>query len=137
MFRKHALTPATVSAPIGPYSHSYAIEIGDVRLIFVAGQCGTLPDGKIAGDNDMFAQAHQTLVNIEAILEANGASFADVVKSTTFLTDIERRADVTKARANFLPSPPPPSTLIEVPRLIDPEYLIEMEVIAALRIERD
>lgn len=131
MFQKTALTPTTVSAPVGPYSHSYSVDIGGTRLLFMAGQCGTLQDGSIAGDNDMFAQTHQTLVNIQNILAANGASFADVVKVTTFLTDMERRSEVSKAREGFLPSPPPPSTLIEVPRLIDTKYLIEMEVVAA------
>lgn len=137
MFRKQALTPSTVSAPIGPYSHSYSFDAGDTRVVFVAGQCGTLPDGSIAGENDMYEQARQTLINIEKILEANGATFSDVVKTTTFLTDVDRRADVSRARESFLPSPPPPSTLIEVSRLIDPEYLIEMEVVAVVSISRD
>jgi len=134
MFNKHALTPDTVSAPVGPYSHSYAVDSGTTRTIYVAGQCGTLLDGSIVGDNDMYAQTHQTLLNIQHILAANGATFADVIKTTTYLTDIERRADVSKARAGFLPTPPPPSTLIEVSRLIDPDYLIEIEVVAVIEV---
>ena len=136
MLNKIAMTPDSVSAPVGPYSHSYAVDSGNTRMIYVAGQCGTLPDGSIIGDNDMFAQTCQTLLNIEKILQANGASFADVIKTTTYLTDIERRADVSRARAAFLPTPPPPSTLIEVSRLIDPDYLIEIEVVAAIAIPR-
>lgn len=134
MLNKIALTPETVSAPVGPYSHSYAIDSGTTRMIYVAGQCGTLADGSIAGDNDMFAQTHQMLLNIESILRANGASFADVIKTTTYLTDMERRSEVSLARKPFLPTPAPPSTLIEVSRLIDPDYLIEMEVVAAIEI---
>lgn len=137
MFNKIAMTPDTVSAPVGPYSHSYAIDSGNTRTIYIAGQCGTLLDGSIAGEDDMFAQTHQTLLNIEKILESNGASFADVIKTTTYLTDMGRRAEVSRARAAFLPTPPPPSTLIEVSQLIDPSYLIEIEVIAAIAITRD
>jgi 2-iminobutanoate/2-iminopropanoate deaminase len=136
MLRKQALTPHNVSKPVGPYSHSYAIDFGGTKMIFVAGQCGTAPDGSIVGENDMFAQARQTLLNIQVILEANGASFADVIKTTTYLTDISRRSDVSRAREPFLAQPPPPSTLIEVPKLVDARYLIEMEVIAALPSER-
>ena len=137
MFNKTAMTPATVSPPVGPYSHSYAIDSGGTRTIYVAGQCGTLPDGSIVGDNDMLAQSHQALLNIERILEANGASFSDVVKTTTYVTDMKRRADVSRARATFLATPPPPSTLVEVSGLTDPDYLVEIEVIAAIAVPRD
>jgi enamine deaminase RidA (YjgF/YER057c/UK114 family) len=134
MFNKQALTPDTVSAPVGPYSHSYAVDSGRTRTIYLAGQCGTLRDGSIVGDNDMYAQTRQTLLNIEKILAAHGATFADVIKTTTYLTDMERRAEVSRARASFLPTPPPPSTLIEVSRLIDPDYLIEIEVVAVIEV---
>jgi len=134
MFNKHALTPNTVSAPVGPYSHSYAVDSGRTRTIYLAGQCGTLQDGSIAGDNDMFEQTRQTLLNIEKILAAHGATFGDVIKTTTYVTDIDRRGEVSLARASFLPTPPPPSTLIEVSRLVDPNYLIEIEVVAVIEV---
>ncbi|MEO1199301.1 MAG: RidA family protein [Pseudomonadota bacterium] len=129
---KTALTLDTVAPPVGPYSHSYSIDIGNVKLIFLAGQYGTDVHGEVVGKGDMFAQTHQMLLNIQEVLHANGADFADVVKATTYLTDMSRRAEVTRARASFLPTPPPPSTLIEVPKLCDPDFLVEMEVIAVV-----
>ncbi len=133
---KTALTLETVAPPVGPYSHSYAVEMGDTRLIFLAGQYGTDKTGQLVGKGDMFAQSHQTLLNIQLVLEANGASFADVVKTTTYLTDMSLRAEVTRARTSFLPSPPPPSTLVEVSKLCDPDFLVEIEVIAVVPMKR-
>jgi len=130
--RKSASTPGTVSAPVGPYSHSYSISVGGARIIFTSGQYGVDPQGKVVGDNDMYAQTRQTLLNLEDVLKAQGASFEDVIKTTTYVTDISRRQEVTRARADFLPDPLPTSTLIEVSKLVEPEYLIEIEVIAVV-----
>jgi len=134
---KRALTLENIAPPVGPYSHSYAVDVGDARLIFLAGQFGTDEDGNLVGKGDMFAQARQMLKNIQEVLRANDADFGDVVKTTTYLTDIAQRSEVTRARAEFLPTPPPPSTLLEVPLLCDPDFLIEMEVIAVVPRDRE
>ena len=70
--------------------------------------------------------------NLKAILEANGASFAHVVKISTFMTDIGQLAGVREARARYIPDPPPASTTVEVSGLFRPEALIEVDVVAAI-----
>ena len=130
--KKSATTPDNIAAPVGPYSHSYSISVAGARIIFTSGQCGVDSDGNVVGDNDMYAQTRQTLLNIEEVLKANGASFDDVIKTTTYVTDISRRADVSRARADFLPDPLPTSTFIEVSNLVEPDYLVEIEVIAVI-----
>lgn len=132
MVEKHATTPSTVAKPVGPYSHAYAIDAGDARIVFVAGQVGVDRSGNLVGKGDMRAQAAQTLENIAEVLAANGAGFADVVKMNTYVTDIDRRAEVSEARAAFLKPPFPISTFVEVSRLIDPDWLIEIECVAVV-----
>ena len=132
---KKALTVETVAPPCGPYSHSYAVTLGDQKLIFLAGQYATDREGGLVGKGDMFTQTQQTLLNIEEVLHANGATFNDVIKITTFVTDMSKRSEVSRARAAFLSDPPPASTLIEVTKFVDPDYLIEMDVIAAVPIK--
>lgn len=132
MFERRASTPSTVSKPVGPYSHAYSVRAGDALIVFVAGQVGVDSSGAVVGKGDMRAQATQTLKNIADILAANGAGFADVVKMNTYVTDIDRRGEVSEARAAFLQSPFPTSTFVEVSRLIDPDWLIEIECVAVV-----
>ncbi len=125
------LTPDTIAPPAGPYSHTASITIGDVELIFVAGEWSTDIDGNLVGEDDMFAQTEQTLKNIQSVLEANGASFEDVFKMSVYVTDMDRRQEVSDARKAFLPNPPPISSIFEISKLALPGLMIEIEAVAA------
>ena len=70
--------------------------------------------------------------NIRLCLSAAGASFADVVKVTTFLTDIDDRARINPVRQDFFGDARPASTLVEVSALVLPEFLIEVEAVAVV-----
>lgn len=123
---KEALEPAGVARPIGTYSNA----IREGRLLFIAGQVGVDADGKTVGVGDIGAQTRQALRNIGTILEAAGLSFDHVVKVTVFVTTMENLAAVQAVRKEFFKPPYPASTLVQVSRLIDPEWLIEIEAIA-------
>ena len=114
-----------------PFSHyTDAVRAGD--LLFVSGCVALDADGKLVGQGDVVAQARQVFANIGLCLSAAGATFADVVKVTTFLTDISDRARINPVRQEFFGDARPASTLVEVSALVVPEFLIEIEAVAVV-----
>jgi 2-iminobutanoate/2-iminopropanoate deaminase len=114
-----------------PFSHyTDAVRAGD--LLFVSGSVSIDAEGSVVGVGDVVAQARQVFENIGRCLAAAGASFADVVKVTTFLTDIHDRARINPVRQEFFGDARPASTLVEVSALVLPEFLIEVEAVAVV-----
>ena len=110
------------------YSHVVAVE--GRRMIFVAGQLARDRDGNNVGKGDMRTQIRQVGENVKAALAAAGATLNDLVKTTTFVTDIDeffRHADV---RMEYFGPALPTSTTVEVRRLAHPDLLVEIEAIA-------
>jgi 2-iminobutanoate/2-iminopropanoate deaminase len=124
--------PAGVATPIGAYSHVARIELGQVALLFISGQVALGPDGTLVGAGDAAAQGRQVFENLRRIMEANGGSMADIVKLTTYLTDINDRPRLAEVRAAFFGSPPPTSTLVAVTALASPDYLVEIEAVGVV-----
>jgi reactive intermediate/imine deaminase len=126
------LNPDTVAAPIGTYSHSVRVETLDGTWIYVSGQIGSDADGNLLAPNDLPAQTAQVFENVRAILEANGASFADVVKLQTFITTQEGMAEMREVRSRYLASDLPASTAVQVAALVVPDAVIEVDVVAVI-----
>ena len=126
--------PEGAPRPIGAYSQAIRIETGDTALIFISGQVSLDAAGNLVGKDDVAAQADQIFKNLGAILAANGATFGDVVKLTTFLVDIAARPLIGEVRTKYLTSNLPTSTLVAVSALANPDYLIEIEAVAAVQI---
>jgi reactive intermediate/imine deaminase len=118
-----------IAPPSGSYSHGV---LAGGRTVFVSGQVGTDPAGELAGA-DAESQARQAFRNLEAVLAAAGSDFGSVVKLTAYLTDRAQVADLAKARAEFVAEPFPASTVVVVPALLDPEWLLEIEAVALVR----
>jgi 2-iminobutanoate/2-iminopropanoate deaminase len=114
-----------------PFSH-YTDAVRAGNLLFVSGCVAVDADGKLVGEGDVVAQARQVFENIRLCLAAAGATFADVVKVTTFLTDVSDRARINPVREEFFGPARPASTLVEVSALVMPEFLIEVEAVAVL-----
>jgi enamine deaminase RidA (YjgF/YER057c/UK114 family) len=112
------------------YSHVVSVE--PRRLIFVSGQLARDKNGRIVGVGDMRAQLRQTLDNIKAALEASGASLTDLVRTNTYVTDIDEYFKHTDVRMEYFSHAMPTSTTVEVRRLSQPELMVEIDAIAAV-----
>jgi reactive intermediate/imine deaminase len=129
--RKRAVNPKAVCAPIKPY-YSNAVRVSPGPLMFIAGQVAIDRDGKLVGAGDLRAQAVQVLENIKAICEAEGATMADVVEVTNYVTDMRAFHDLTDIRTRYFPNDGPASVIVEVNRLALPEWMVEISAVVAL-----
>ena len=123
-----AFNPKSVAAPQGVYSHGILVPPGS-RLLYIAGQIGVRPDGSIGPT--IQEQAEAVWQNITAVLAEGGMVISDIVKITTFLTRQENYALFAPIRAKYLGAHRPASTLVVVQSLARPEFLVEVEAVAA------
>ena len=89
-------------------------------------------DGAVVGEGDVYAQSVKTFENIEEALATVGGKRSDIVKITTYLTDMSGYADFSRARAERFPGGVPSSSTVVSPQLIKPELLVEIEAMAIL-----
>ncbi len=123
-----ALSPPSIRPPFARYSHGIAVPAGH-RLVFTSGQLGIGPDEKIPGGSE--AQAELCFANIAAILAEDGMSLADVVHLNAYVTAREHMAGYMRSRDRQFPGTPPSSTLVIVSGFTRPEFVVEIEAIAA------
>jgi 2-iminobutanoate/2-iminopropanoate deaminase len=117
-----------VASQIGTYSD--AVEVpANVRWLTTAGTPGLAPDGSIA--SGITGQAEAAWGHIVALLEKAGMTIGDVVKVTQYLVRADDIPAYAKVRAKFLGPARPASTLLVVPALVRPDFLLEVEVVAA------
>jgi 2-iminobutanoate/2-iminopropanoate deaminase len=120
-----------VAGQAEPISHyTDAVRAGD--LLFVSGVVPVDGDGRVVSGDDVVEQARQVFRNMREVLAAAGASFADVVKVTVFLTDVDDRPLVNPVRQEVFGETRPASTLVEISRLAVPGARIEVEAVAVL-----
>jgi reactive intermediate/imine deaminase len=123
------MNPQGLSTPTG-YSHVVSARGG--RTIYIAGQVALDAQGRVVGAGDLAAQTRQVFANLDIALKAAGATFANVVKTNYYLRDASQVAVIREIRSKYFTKELPASTLIEVPRLANPDFLIEIEVIAVV-----
>jgi enamine deaminase RidA (YjgF/YER057c/UK114 family) len=125
--RKTASNPPGVPAPIRGY-YSNCVRVSSGPLLFVAGQVGMDVNGTIP--KEAAAQAELALKNIETILAAEGATMADVVKVTVYVTDMKFLDEITPARLRAFPKNGPASAIVQVAGLAFPGLKVEIEAVA-------
>ena len=125
------INPKTISKPFTNYAHVVTVEAAKT-LVFCAGQVAADVDGNVLPPDDFEAQTKMVMKNLENALAAGGAKLSDVTKVTIYICNPH---DVTKARGilrDYFGAHPPGSTLCILRGLANPNFLLEIEAIAAV-----
>lgn len=123
--------PPTVAEPDGQFSQAVLVKM-PTNLLFISGQVPRNNDGQTVGQGNMTTQAEQVFSNLNAILEAHGSDFTKALKATIFVTDMKLAEEVIEVRKRFYGNSAPASTFVEVRALGDKDWMLEIELIAAL-----
>jgi 2-iminobutanoate/2-iminopropanoate deaminase len=116
--------------PVANYKMATRQEGG--QLLYISGQVARDTNGNVVGKGDMRAQARQVFQNLRQVLQAAGGDFKDLMKITTYITNIGDFPAVAEARSEVFQGELPASTLIVVKSLFHPDFLIEVEGTAAI-----
>ena len=127
--RREEIRAAGQAEPISHYTDAVRAE---GPLLFVSGVVPVDGAGRLVGADDVVAQARQVFSNLGAVLAAGGATLADVVKVTVFLTDVDDRARINVVRQEAFGEARPASTLVEIAALAIPGARIEVEAVAVV-----
>jgi len=119
-----------------PPGYSQVVEVSAGRIIFIAGQTALDQAGQLVGKDDFAAQAAQVFRNLSIALQSVGCTASNLVKLSVFLRDMDNLSLYREARNRFFATVTPPAapavTLVEVSRLFGPDFMIEIEAIAAV-----
>lgn len=123
------VNPPALSAPTG-YTH--LVEVNSGRTIYISGQIALDKSGNVVGKGDFAAQTTQVFENLKLALAAAGATFDNVVKTNTYVTDMSKIQTLRDIRAKYYGKNAPASTLVQVTKLAREELMIEIEAIAVV-----
>lgn len=126
MTEKKRITSGSKWEPLLGYSR--AVVAGNT--VYVSGTCGVEADGSVAPD--MYAQARRALEIIDAALSQAGAGMKDVVRTRIFVTDASKFDEIAKAHGEVFGEIRPATTIVEVSRLVDACFMVEIEAVAVI-----
>ena len=140
MIKRFNITPENTYRVAGNnmvlYTPVVAVKTSDHVHIYVSGRTSRNSAGELVGEGDMRAQIRTVCENIKTSLEAAGALMSDVVRTTTYVTDMKAYFDASDERLGFFPEPMPTSTTLCVSALAMPGMLVEIEAEAIIEPER-
>ncbi|MFC1951578.1 RidA family protein [Chloroflexota bacterium] len=128
---KEVIRTESAPKPLGDYSQAWTVT--GAKLIFLAGQVSVDMSGNPVGPGDIALQMRTVIENLKKVLEGAGASLGDVIKLNTYVTNMaEYRERTRDIRREYFSQDFPASTLVEVKSLARPEFMVEIEAIAAV-----
>ena len=128
---KQQVSTDRIGTPTGHFSQATVTEARG-RLLFISGMTARKADGTIAGVGDIEAQTRQVCDNIKNAVEAAGGTMDDICRVDVYVRNIEHFDKIHKVRREYFKAPAPASTMVEVTKMVSPDYLIEINAIAVL-----
>ena len=128
---KEQISSHALAQPNGHFSHATVADAKG-RLLFISGMTARTADGSIAGIGNIETQTRQVCENLKAACEAAGGSLKDICRVDVYVRNIEHFDIIHKVRREYFESPVPASTMVEVAKMVKPDYLIEISAIAVL-----
>jgi reactive intermediate/imine deaminase len=128
---KQQVTSDKIRQPSGHFSQATVIEARG-KLVFISGMTSRKADGTIAGIGDIEVQTRQVCENLKAAVEAAGGTMDDIVRVDVYVRNMEHFDAIHKVRREYFKAPAPASTMVEVCKMTSPDYLIEINAIAAI-----
>jgi reactive intermediate/imine deaminase len=128
---RREIRSAKLRTPSGHFSQAIAVEAKGT-MVFLSGMTARRADGTIAGVGDIEAQTRQVCENLKNAIEAAGGSLDDVCRVDVYVRNMEHFEAIHKVRREYFKAPAPASTMVEVTKMVHPDYLIEINAIAVL-----
>lgn len=128
---KTQVSTDSLREPNGHFSQATMIEATG-RLVFISGMTARHPDGSITGVGDVEAQTRQVCENLKAAVEAADGALSDICRVDVYVRNIEHFDIIHKVRREYFQAPLPASTMVEVSKMVSPDYLIEINAIAVV-----
>src|SRR6516164_2785188 len=128
---KQQITSGKLRQPNGHFSQATMIEAKG-RLVFISGMTSRRADGSIAGIGNVEEQTRQVCENLKAAVEAAGGTLDDICRVDVYVRNMEHFDAIHKVRREYFKPPLPASTMVEVTKMVSPDYLIEINAIAVV-----
>lgn len=128
---KTQITSEKLAKPNGHFSQATMIE-AQGKLLFISGMTARAADGSITGIGNIELQTRQVCENLKAACEAAGGALENICRVDVYVRNIEHFDVIHRVRREYFASPVPASTMVEVAKMVSPEYLIEISAIAVL-----
>ncbi|GAB2934995.1 RidA family protein [Micromonospora polyrhachis] len=133
---KQQVVSPELAVPNGHFAQATTVNARG-RLVFVSGMTARNAQGGVTGVGDITAQTHQVCQNLRAAMEAAGGTLDDIARVDVFVRNMEDFQAIHEVRRQYFTTEPPASTLVEVSKFVNKDYLIEINAIAVIDDERD
>lgn len=130
MPKQQVVSPA-LAKPNGHFAHATSAPASG-RFVFISGMTARNASGGVSGVGDVTSQTHQVCQNLKTAVEAAGGSLEDIARVDVYVRNMEDFAAIHEVRAQYFTGEPPASTLVEVSKFVNKDYLIEINAIAVV-----